>query len=399
VVEAQGVNSAQTAQTNAAPPAIGKVTLAGLTTRVETLSGNEWPMTYDLSLLNDVSDTVGSGLSPNLMIKFNGDADFGDVAIDNPSRHPFERIEIKPYFGKGFTIGFRENVLTAAGLTFYAYSTSIGDEITYTVPLTTSMVELYAVGVTNPFTIGQFNLTQPLDVHGRLKIPLQGVAGGSFRTVERIVIHLDLQPLTAMQFPPLTENLPVGTTQSWREIRPNVFVAGQSISFAPLSDRSYGDAPFPVSLSASSGLTVTLTSTTSGVCTAADNVVTVLAAGVCTLVANQPGDDRFEAAESVTRSFVVQKASQSIDFAPLPDRSLIESGFTISATASSGLDVAFRSDTPAVCAVNGRLVNLLATGLCTITANQPGDQNRLAAPAQTRSFTVRWNVFLPSVQR
>jgi uncharacterized delta-60 repeat protein len=80
--------------------------------------------------------------------------------------------------------------------------------------------------------------------------------------------------------------------------------------------------------------------------------------------------------------------AQSIDFAPLADRAIGASPFTLLATASSGLPVAFMSLTPAVCSVAGPTATLLATGACSIAADQAGSAAFLAAPQVVRTFAV-----------
>ena len=60
----------------------------------------------------------------------------------------------------------------------------------------------------------------------------------------------------------------------------------------------------------------------------------------------------------------------------------------LSASASSGLPVSFRSDTPGVCSVAGSQVTTLKRGTCTITATQAGNTHYAPAPDQTRSFQV-----------
>jgi len=83
--------------------------------------------------------------------------------------------------------------------------------------------------------------------------------------------------------------------------------------------------------------------------------------------------------------------SQSIAFAPLPGRTLGDPPFAVSATATSGLPVDFSSLTPAVCTsggVNGSTVTLVATGTCTIAADQAGNIDYAPAPQVTQSFAV-----------
>ncbi len=62
--------------------------------------------------------------------------------------------------------------------------------------------------------------------------------------------------------------------------------------------------------------------------------------------------------------------------------------FTLAATATSGLAVGFVSSTPAVCTVSGANVTLIGTGICSITARQPGTPTYAAATPVTHTFTV-----------
>ena len=91
----------------------------------------------------------------------------------------------------------------------------------------------------------------------------------------------------------------------------------QTIAFGALPGRTLGVPPFTVNASASSGLAVTFSSITTGVCTVANATVTLVAAGTCTLAANQPGNSSVNAAQQVTQSFMVAPIAQTISgFAP-----------------------------------------------------------------------------------
>lgn len=162
----------------------------------------------------------------------------------------------------------------------------------------------------------------------------------------------------------------------------------QTITFAALANKTYGNAPFAVSATASSGLAVVFSSTTTGVCTVAGSTVTLVAAGGCTIAANQPGDGTYAPAQEVQRSFTVNKAGQTLSFASISAKTLANSPLPLTATASSGLTVAFSGSTPAVCTVSGATATLVATGSCTVTASQPGDANYNAATSVPRTFTV-----------
>ena len=169
-----------------------------------------------------------------------------------------------------------------------------------------------------------------------------------------------------------------------------IFVAktSQTISFATPPNHPITDPPFTVSATASSGLPVAFSSLTLPVCTVADGVVTIVAAGSCTIRASQAGDGTFLAASNADRTFSITKLAQTITFGTLDNRPLNDSPFPVSATASSGLTVAFTSTTTPVCTVASGQVTLVAQGLCTIRATQPGDGTYLAATNVSRSFTV-----------
>ncbi|ABN63654.1 Ig-like domain-containing protein [Shewanella baltica] len=79
----------------------------------------------------------------------------------------------------------------------------------------------------------------------------------------------------------------------------------QTITFADPGAQSFGTAPTLIA-SASSGLTVTFTSSTTGVCTiTAGGALTFGSTGTCTIDANQAGDGSYLAAAQVSRSFTV----------------------------------------------------------------------------------------------
>jgi uncharacterized protein YhjY with autotransporter beta-barrel domain len=68
----------------------------------------------------------------------------------------------------------------------------------------------------------------------------------------------------------------------------------------------------------------------------------------------------------------------------------------LTATASSGLTVAFTSSTASVCTItSGGTLTFVTTGTCTINANQAGNGAYTAAPQVTQSFTV--NAGVPGV--
>jgi hypothetical protein len=137
----------------------------------------------------------------------------------------------------------------------------------------------------------------------------------------------------------------------------------QSISFGALGNKTFNNAPFTVSASASpSGLAVVFSSLTTGVCTVSGTTVTLVAAGACQIAAEQPGDGDYNPAVQVIRGFNVAKDNQTISFTAPAGQPYTPTPIPLSATATSGLTVAFSSLTPLVCSVSGASLTLLATG-------------------------------------
>jgi|HigsolmetaAR202D_1030399.scaffolds.fasta_scaffold02981_5 Gluconolactonase len=98
----------------------------------------------------------------------------------------------------------------------------------------------------------------------------------------------------------------VTDTKNSRVLRFNSLIT-QTIDFGPLSAKTFGDPPFNISATATSGLPVSFTSLTSSVCSVSGNSVSLLSDGTCTIRANQAGDSMIYAmAESVDRSFKVK---------------------------------------------------------------------------------------------
>ncbi|MFZ4111685.1 MAG: YDG domain-containing protein, partial [Ilumatobacteraceae bacterium] len=79
----------------------------------------------------------------------------------------------------------------------------------------------------------------------------------------------------------------------------------QTITFGTIADRIYGVSPFALIASSSASLEVTLTSTTTGVCTLSGSTLTVASNGTCSITASQAGDVNYDPAANVIQSFVV----------------------------------------------------------------------------------------------
>jgi hypothetical protein len=145
----------------------------------------------------------------------------------------------------------------------------------------------------------------------------------------------------------------------------------QTINFPAIADHTFGDPDFTVNATATSGLAVSFGA--AGNCTVTGNTVHITGAGSCTITASQPGDDNFNPAPDVPRSFTINKANQTIAFGPLPDRVFGDPDFTVSASSSIGQPVSFTAS--GNCTITGNLVHLTSGGSCTITAHADGNAN------------------------
>ncbi len=170
------------------------------------------------------------------------------------------------------------------------------------------------------------------------------------------------------------------------------FAVGQGanvITFPPLSDTPFTSTPPSPVASASSGLTVSYASTTTGVCTVTSaGAISFVSAGTCSITASQGGNANYAAATSVSRSFAVTPGVNTITFAALPNRALGSGTFALAATASSGLTVSYISTTTSTCTISGTTVSLLAVGNCSITASQSGNSNFAAAAPVSQTFAI-----------
>ncbi len=96
----------------------------------------------------------------------------------------------------------------------------------------------------------------------------------------------------------------------------NVNKLGQSITFSPLPDKTYGASNFALSATATSALPVSFTSTTTGVCTVSSSTVTIIASGSCSITASQSGSANYNAATDVPQAFTVNKAPLTVTANP-----------------------------------------------------------------------------------
>ena len=159
--------------------------------------------------------------------------------------------------------------------------------------------------------------------------------------------------------------------------------ANQTITIVtPSPATAVYNTSFTVAATASSGLPVAYTS--SAPLSNVDGLYT-MNSGIGTGVVryNQAGNDNYNAAPEVTANVGAAKADQTITVVtPSPATAVYNTSFTVAATASSGLPVAYTSSAP-LSNVDGLYTMNSGIGTGVVRYNQAGDANYNAAPEVT----------------
>ncbi|HKW34188.1 MAG TPA: SBBP repeat-containing protein [Candidatus Acidoferrum sp.] len=91
--------------------------------------------------------------------------------------------------------------------------------------------------------------------------------------------------------------------------------ANQTVSFPAIGSQTYGNPPFTIRATASSGLPGSFS--VSGNCSLAGTTVAITGAGSCAITASQPGNANYSAAISVSQTVTIASANQTISW-PTP---------------------------------------------------------------------------------
>ena len=191
--------------------------------------------------------------------------------------------------------------------------------------------------------------------------------------------------------------------------------ANQTITFGAQASQTFvpsGTFSLSPVATATSGLTIAYTSKTLGVCTIAGTSVTMVAAGTCTIAADQAGDTNWNPAPQVTQNISILGVANKLGFFQQPSNT--EVGATISppvtvrildatgnliATDTRTVTVAKNvcggtlNGTTSVAAVTGVAsfsnLSISAAGTaCTLTAT--------SSPVLTPDTSVAFNITLPA---
>ena len=247
----------------------------------------------------------------------------------------------------------------------------------------------YGISATSP-TINAANSNYP----AMLNIPLIDTLGldiqGQFRPTTRTQKDVGCEEYnptgTILNKPLAVTN--VGPSYLGGPATPTL--TEQNIIFNSLPSKNVGEANFAPGAYATSGLTVSYSSSNTAVATIVGGLIHIVGAGTTTITASQSGNTSYNTASNATQVLTVNivKQNQTITFNTLTRKSTLDSDFDPGATASSGLAVTYSSSNTAVATIANGLVHIVGGGVTTITASQTGSVAYYAATDVNQTLNV-----------
>jgi hypothetical protein len=166
--------------------------------------------------------------------------------------------------------------------------------------------------------------------------------------------------------------------------------SSNTITFTQPSARTYTNGgTFALSATAPGGV-VTFSSSNTNVLTVSGSTAKIKGAGGVTITASQGGNTDYQAATSVSRSVVINKAAQTISFKPSTPISFASTkSFMLTGSSSADLPLSYASSSTNVISVSGTTATVKKTGSASLTATQAGTANYNAATPVSVSVTVK----------
>jgi GH18 family chitinase len=179
-------------------------------------------------------------------------------------------------------------------------------------------------------------------------------------------------------------------------------LTAQSITFANPGAQTVG-TPLTLVATASSGLPVSFTSTTTGVCTVNGTTATFIATGTCSITASQPGNSTYAAATPVSQIFAVNSLVMLVTSISIPTTasmavgSSTSIGATVSPANATRQTLNWVSSDTTIATVSGGLITGVKAGTATITAESTDGSNITSnncavtvTAAATTASSARW---------
>lgn len=180
----------------------------------------------------------------------------------------------------------------------------------------------------------------------------------------------------------------VGETEQKSIFATTLAGSSKTPQYIPLSELEDTTGPLTIQLPATSSAGLEVNYQATGSCEIqSGNSLVLVDVGTCTATANQTGDETYEAAAIVIRSFEVTGTTQpqTITFPAIADQQAPGS-ITLNATASSSLPVFYSESGD--CTLENSTISFSSAGSCSINASQPGNDLFDPATPVTRSFNI-----------
>jgi len=159
----------------------------------------------------------------------------------------------------------------------------------------------------------------------------------------------------------------------------------QTILFDTVPSPTFGDAPFELVASASSGLPVSLGVVSGPATIDSTGFLVITGAGTVTIRAIQAGNDNYFA-DSVYQTFTVNKAPQNISFETIAGKTYGDSAFVLTASTDTHLPLTFEVVSgPAT--LSSSMLAITGAGEITVRVSQAGNENYLP-DVEEQTFTV-----------
>jgi len=170
--------------------------------------------------------------------------------------------------------------------------------------------------------------------------------------------------------------------------KPTQPIQAQTISFPTIPTKAVNAADFSSGATASSGMSVTLTSSNTNIATIVNGNIHLVGYGSCVITASQAGNAFYSAAQSVSRTLTVTGLSQTISFSAIPAKLVGDADFNPGATSTSGLTVIYSSSNASVATIINNQIHIVAAGYANITATQAGNSIYTSAAAVVQLLSV-----------
>jgi hypothetical protein len=154
----------------------------------------------------------------------------------------------------------------------------------------------------------------------------------------------------------------------------------QTISFNSPPVVQYGDSAFAIIADVSSHLPYTVKTSDTSIAKLVNGKIKIMGAGTCFITVQQDGNNLYYPAMSVSKTLIVEKKNQTVDFQIPNFVTTDHPDFSINEHASSNLAVDISISDTSIAKFENGLLQIVGSGITVISANQMGNAFYNASP-------------------